>query len=142
MDMLFVTRSVSIPKWEFEFSASRSSGPGGQAVNKTSSRVTLRWNVERTQALSPTQRRRVQAKLGNRIDKAGWLQIHAEDSRSQWTNREVAVQKLCRLLKEALHVERPRRPTRPTRASKARRVAAKKQKGQTKRLRGKPSLDD
>src|SRR5881398_4051353 len=114
-EFIRVTRSVSIPTSEIELRFSRSSGPGGQHAQKTESRVEAVFDVEASAALSPAQKRRVLAKAG-RV-----LRAVAQDERSQWRNRELAVERLVEALREALRVERPRRPTKPSRESKRRR---------------------
>ena len=127
-----VTRSVVIPRSEIELRFSRSSGPGGQHAQRSETRVEAVFDVEASQSLSETQKRRVARKAGP------VLRAIAQDERSQWRNRELAVERVVEALREALRVERPRRPTKPTRASQQRRVDEKKRRGQTKRLRRPP----
>ena len=112
-----VTRSVSIPIREIELRFSRSSGPGGQHAQRTETRVEAVFDVEASSALSPLQKRRVLARAGP------VLRAVAQDERSQWRNRELAVERLVASLREALRVERPRRPTAPS-AAAARRSAS------------------
>jgi ribosome-associated protein len=127
-----VTRSVVIPRSEIELRFSRSSGPGGQHAQRSETRVEAVFDVEASQSLSEIQKRRV-------VHKAGpVLRAVAQDERSQWRNRELAVERVVEALHEALRVERPRRPTKPTRESRRRRVEEKKRRGQTKRLRRPP----
>jgi len=127
-----VTRSVAIPLAEIELRFSRSSGPGGQHAQRTESRVEAVFDVEASAALSPAQKRRVIAKAGP------VLRALAQDERSQWRNRELAIERLVETLREALHVPRRRRPTKPTAASRARRLEAKRRRSETKRLRRRP----
>jgi ribosome-associated protein len=127
-----VTRSVVLPRSEIELRFSRSSGPGGQHAQRSETRVEAVFDVEASQSLSETQKRRVVRKAGP------VLRAIAQDERSQWRNRELAVERVVEALREALRVERPRRPTKPTRASQRRRVEGKKRRGQTKRLRRPP----
>jgi ribosome-associated protein len=124
-----VTRSVLVPLSEIELRVSRSSGPGGQHANKTESRVEAVFDVAASTALSDVQKRRVRAKAGPII------RAVAQDERSQFRNRELAIDRLIARLAEALRVERRRVPTKPSRAVKAKRVDAKKRRGETKRLR-------
>jgi ribosome-associated protein len=124
-----VTRSVLLPLSEIELRVSRSSGPGGQHANKTESRVEAIFDVAASTALSDVQKRRVRAKAGPII------RAVAQDERSQFRNRELAIDRLIARLAEALRVERRRVPTKPSRAVKAKRVDAKKRRGETKRLR-------
>jgi ribosome-associated protein len=127
-----VTRSVVIPRSEIELRFSRSSGPGGQHAQRTESRVEAVFDVEASQSLSEAQKRRIVGKAGP------VLRAVAQDERSQWRNRELAVERLVEALREALRVERRRRPTKPTRESQRRRVDEKKRRGATKRLRRPP----
>lgn len=137
-----ITGDVTIPGSELGFSASRAGGPGGQHVNKTSSRVTLRWDVSSTVALDDAQRARVVERLASRIGKDGILQVSAEGERSQHRNRQDARERLASLVEEALRVPKKRIPTRPTRASKKRRVEEKRRRGAVKKLRSGPPDDD
>jgi ribosome-associated protein len=127
-----VTRSVSIPRSEIELRFSRSSGPGGQHAQKTETRAEAIFEVERSAALTDVQKRRVIAKAGP------VLRAVAQDERSQWRNRELAVERIVEELREALKVERKRRPTKPTRKSKERRLEQKRRRSETKRLRRPP----
>ena len=112
---------VVIPAAELRQSASRSSGPGGQHVNKSATRVTLRWNVRGSGALDERQKDRVCAGLAARLTRAGDLVVHAEASRSRARNLEAAQARMAELIADALEVPRSRRPTRPTAASRGRR---------------------
>jgi ribosome-associated protein len=131
-DPIPVTRSVSIPPDEIELRFSRSSGPGGQHAQKSDTRVEAVFDVEASSALSDAQKRRVLAKAGP------VLRAVAQDERSQWRNRELALERLAETLREALRVERPRRPTRPTRSAVEKRLDQKRRRSQTKRLRRPP----
>ena len=137
-----VTDRITIPGSELSFTASRAGGPGGQHVNKTSTRVTLQWDVSGTDALDATQRARVMERLAGRIGKDGVLRVAAEDERSQHRNRQVARSRLAALVEQALHVPRKRIPTRPSRASQKRRVEQKKRRGAIKKLRSGPPGDE
>jgi ribosome-associated protein len=137
-DDLRISGRVTIPGRELSFLTSRSSGAGGQAVNKTSSRVSLRWNVQDTEALSPLLRGRLVAKLTHRISAAGLLQVHVESERSQHRNREIAVERMRELIQKALAREKPRRPTRPSRGARERRLDTKKRHGKKKADRRDP----
>jgi len=130
-----VTRSVSIPRSEIELRFSRSSGPGGQHAQKTETRAEAVFDVERSVGLSGAQKRRV-------ISTAGpVLRAVAQDERSQWRNRELAIERVVEALREALKVERTRKPTRPSAAARKRRLEQKRQRGETKRLRRRPGDD-
>ena len=115
---------------EIAFRYSRSSGPGGQHAQKTSTRVEALFDVEGSQALTDAQRRRVLERLGPVV------RAVAQDERSQLRNRELATERILEQLREAVKVRRKRRPTKPTAASKERRLEEKKRRGRTKRLRG------
>jgi ribosome-associated protein len=128
-----VTRSVTIPRSDIELRFSRSSGPGGQHAQRTESRVEAVFDVQASSALSDAQKRRVVARAGP------FLRAIAQDERSQWRNRELAVERLVEALRAALFVPRKRRPTTPTRASRERRLEGKRLRSQTKRLRRPPS---
>ena len=138
---LQINSQITIPAWEIVFTASRSSGPGGQHVNKTSSRVTLHWSIKETYALSEFQKRRVLNNLSSRVNQEGLLLIHVDDSRSQYKNKEIAKERLKVLLLEALKVPKKRQATKPTKSSKRRRVDDKKKRGLVKSLRKKPIED-
>jgi ribosome-associated protein len=131
-DSIRVTRSVVLPLTEIEFQVSRSSGPGGQHAQKAETRVVAVFDVEASGALTETQRRRVIARTGT------VLRAVAQDERSQARNRELAVERLVAMLREALRVERKRVPTKPTKAARERRLQQKKRRSETKRLRREP----
>jgi ribosome-associated protein len=131
-DPIPVTRSVSIPQVEIELRFSRSSGPGGQHAQKSDTRVEAVFDVEASSALSDAQKRRVVGKAGP------VLRAVAQDERSQWRNRELALERIAETLREALRVERPRRPTKPTRTAVEKRLDQKRRRSKTKRLRRPP----
>jgi len=134
-DVLHIRSGLAIPLSEIELRTSRSSGPGGQHANVTASRVEASFDVAASETLSEEQRARISAKLGPRVTAA------AQDTRSQYRNRELALERLATRLAHALEVRRPRTKTRPTRASQKRRVDAKKRRGETKRTRRRPEPD-
>jgi ribosome-associated protein len=137
---LRVTRSVLIPARELQWRFSRSSGPGGQGVNTTDSRVELSIDLNTTTALGPVQRARALERLSKRLVD-GVLTVTASAQRSQLQNREAARNRLADILAKALAPPPPKRkPTRATRAAVERRLAEKKRRSQTKRLRR--ELDD
>ncbi|MEE9607911.1 MAG: alternative ribosome rescue aminoacyl-tRNA hydrolase ArfB [Myxococcota bacterium] len=135
-DDLQVNRTLAIPAAELRERASRSSGPGGQHVNKASTRVTLRWNAARSAALSPAQRSRLLARLETRLTRGGDLVVHAGRFRSRERNRQQARERLAGLVRDALAPRRARVATRPGRASRDRRLQAKKRRAGVKRQRG------
>src|SRR5690349_10556418 len=127
-----VTRSVILPLDEIELRFSRSSGPGGQHAQRSETRVEAVFDVESSSALTPAQKRRVVARAGP------VLRAIAQDERSQWRNRELAVERLVAALREALRVERRRVPTKPSAAARERRLEEKRRRGERKRLRRPP----
>ena len=118
-----------LPLSEIELRFSRSSGPGGQHANRSETRVEAIFDVETSGALTDVQKRRVQKRLGPTI------RAVAQDERSQWRNRELAVERVAGKLRDALRVERKRVPTKPTAASRERRLDDKRRRSKTKRLR-------
>jgi len=132
---LEVRRNLVIPAEEIREQASRSGGPGGQHVNKASTRVTLRWSVVDSSALGPAQRARLLERLASRVTRSGELVVHASRMRSRARNRELARERLADLVREGLRVAPPRTATRPSRAARARRVDAKQRRGGLKRTR-------
>jgi ribosome-associated protein len=136
---LKITATVTLPAAELVWRFSRSSGPGGQGVNTTDSRVELSFDVERSAALSESQRRRVLERLARRVVD-GRLVVTASEHRSQLRNRDAAAARLAQLLREALAPDPARRrATRPTLGSQRRRRDAKTHRSQTKRLRRPPA---
>lgn len=132
---LRVTRSVEIPEKELRWRFSRSSGPGGQSVNTADSRVQLSLDLTTTTALGPTQRTRALQRLADRLVD-GVLTVTAQEERSQLRNREIAGERLQQILAEAIAPPpRARRPTKPSKRAVERRIAAKKRRGRTKKLR-------
>jgi ribosome-associated protein len=128
-----VTRSVAIPPSEIELRFSRSSGPGGQHAQRTESRVEAVFDVRGSSALTDAQKRRVLARAGP------VLRAVAQDQRSQWQNRELAVARLVAALRDALRVERRRVPTEPTAAARERRLEEKRRRSELKRRRRPPA---
>ena len=132
-DTIRVTRSVAVPRREIELRFSRSSGPGGQHAQRTETRVEAVFDVEASSALTERQKQRVVTKAGP------VLRAVAQDERSQWRNRELAVERLVDALRAALEVRRERKPTKPSAAAKERRLAAKRRRSDVKKLRRPPS---
>jgi ribosome-associated protein len=128
--------STAIPLREIEIRASRSSGPGGQHANKTSSRIEAVFDVGASSALSDAQKQRIISRLGPRVVTV------AQDARSQARNRELALERMARRLSSALTVARPRHATRPSQASVKRRLAAKRRRSERKRDRQRPGEGD
>ena len=130
-----ITDNVSIPISELHFRFARSSGPGGQHVNRSATQVELLFDVANSPSLDEVQRQRVLSKLKSRIDKEGILHLVSQEARSQLRNREEVVERFQELMREALHVPKRRRPTRPTRAARERRLEEKRRRSEIKRHR-------
>ncbi len=139
--MVRVIDTLSIPPEELWFTTDPSQGPGGQHVNKASTRVTVHFDVAGSPSLTEAQKRRIMGRLRSRMTQGGVLRVAVQDTRSQRRNKELAVQRLAELLREALRVPKRRRPTRPTRASKERRLKSKQRRGAVKRSRAAPGGD-
>ena len=140
-NVLAVNESVSIPRNELDVRVSRSSGAGGQHVNKTSSRVEIFWNVLESRALTDEQRARLREKLASRLTGEGSIRVVASDMRSQSRNRDLAEERLAELVRRALVVPRKRKATKPTRAAKEARLESKKRNSNKKRDRKLGPLD-
>jgi ribosome-associated protein len=125
---------------EFEFITSRSSGPGGQNVNKVNSKVELRFSVFDSQLLTQKEKETIFLKLYHHINKDGILSVTAQTDRSQLKNKEIAIQKFYQWIEIALSPVKPRRKTRPSRASKERRLEDKQANAQKKENRKKLEL--
>ena len=133
---LFVTERIIIPDQELEESFIRSSGPGGQNVNKVATAVQLKFDAARSPSLPEAVRLRAIALAGRRASRDGVIMISAQRHRSQERNRHDAIERLVALLQEAARPVKPRKPTRPSGASRLRRLEAKRRRGETKRGRG------
>ena len=138
---LFVRNGLTIPGHELVEQVSHSGGPGGQHVNKTASRITLRWCPAKSGVLNDTWRARLLKALASRLTKDGEVLVHADSQRSQLQNRENARRRLAELIDAALKVPKVRRATKPTHGSKKRRLAGKKRRSDTKRNRQRPDSD-
>lgn len=134
-DGVVVTPHVTIPWAELELQAITGGGPGGQHVNRSATRIALRWNVRTTQVLDESQRERVMGVLASRLDTDGALRIVAGEHRSQLQNRAEATARLAAVVARALIIPKTRRATKPTRGSIERRLTEKRQRSNTKRDR-------
>ena len=140
--MIRINDHLSLDEGEISESFIRSSGPGGQNVNKLSTAVQLRFDVRRSPSLTTDVRLRLERMAGRRLTRDGVLVIMAQRHRTQERNRQDALDRLKELIQAASIAPTPRRPTRPTRGSKERRLASKKNRSGIKNLRqDKPSLD-
>lgn len=136
-----IVAHLVIPEAELRWTAVRASGPGGQNVNKVSSKVDLRFDFEHSGALAPELKERLRERAGSRLDADGRIQIISQLTRNQSDNLEDARQKLAELLLAVTVVPKRRRKTKPSRAKKAARVADKRVQAQKKQSRGRVSAD-
>ena len=141
-DQLLVNDSVSIPLAEFDFEYIRSSGPGGQNVNKTSTKVRLRWNVVDSPSIDEGLLQRIQQNFRSRITGEGEFLVTSQRTRDRETNRADCLEKLAEMIRQVATPPKKRRPTRPTRGSKERRLQNKKQRSQRKEMRRPPGDGD
>jgi ribosome-associated protein len=140
--MIEINPTLSIPRHELRFEATTSSGPGGQHVNRSRTRITLLFDVEMSTALSPDQKRRVWTKLATRIDRVGRVRVRCGRHRSQAMNREETIRRFAALIRDALRYERRRVATRPSTPQRKRRLKDKRKRSEIKRRRRAPSADD
>jgi len=140
--MIEIAQGICISEEELVFKASRSSGPGGQNVNKLSTRVTLFFDVANCSSLSEVHKRRILEKLAGRADKNGIIRVVSQKFRSQRANRQAAVERLIELLEAALKNRPPRIKTRVPEHAHDRRLKAKKQRSMLKQQRAKSWTDD
>ncbi|MGC9967863.1 MAG: alternative ribosome rescue aminoacyl-tRNA hydrolase ArfB [Syntrophobacteraceae bacterium] len=135
--MIRINEQISIPEEELSFTSSHSSGPGGQNVNKVSSRVTLWFDVVNSPGLSPEQKELVISRLKTRIGKDGLLRVISQQTRSQLENRELAVERFVELVKDAVRQVPIRKKTRVSKGAKLRRLEEKRQHSLLKSKRSK-----
>jgi ribosome-associated protein len=139
---VYVRAGLVIPDSEIEVRATRAAGPGGQNVNKVSTRIELRFDVGGSTVLKDEEKQRLRTRLHTRTSRAGVLRVVCQKHRTRAANERAARERLAELLRAALHVRRARRPTRPTAASRARRRADKRRRADAKRSRRRPAPDD
>jgi ribosome-associated protein len=132
---IVLSHSLKIPTAELQFKTSRSGGPGGQNVNKLETRVEVLLDVVNSPSIPVHIRQRLLSKLTSQLDSSGILHVVAQDTRSQWKNKQLAIERLTDLLKSALIVRKNRIATKPTHTAREVRIRTKKVRGQTKRLR-------
>ncbi len=126
---------------EMIFQTSRSSGPGGQHVNKTETRVELKFHVDGSEILSQAEKERIHQKLKNRISREGYLIISVQENKSQLQNKQLAQQRFYGLLEQALKKRKKRIPTKPTATARQKRIEEKKKISGKKNLRQKPGIE-
>jgi ribosome-associated protein len=141
-EQIRIRGEIAIPLSEIHFRFSRSSGPGGQHVNRTETQVELLFDVGGSASLSDSQKGRILDKLKGYIDKEGILHLVSGSTRSQSQNRTEVIQRFQELLAWTLRPRKRRRPTKPSRAARERRLAAKKRRSEKKRRREKPEIEE
>ena len=142
MDDLRVRRGLVIPAGELRASASRSSGPGGQHVNKSNTRVTLRWSIETSEVLSDRQRALLRSRLDHRLTQSGELILHAGRARSRTRNLERVRERLVEIVAEGLATARPRVATKASAGARKRQAQRKRHRSEVKSRRRRPGFDD
>lgn len=140
--VLHITNTLAIPLSELRFRFTRSSGPGGQHVNRSATRVELLFNMAGSPSLTEAQRERALKALAPYIDSEGVLHLVSQTFRSQLRNREEVVERFQTLMRKAMSVPKRRRPTRPSRAAQERRLASKRRRSEIKRQRGSARAED
>jgi ribosome-associated protein len=140
-DPLRITPRIAIPLREIELRYARSSGPGGQNVNKVASKAVLRFDLRHSPSLPEPARQRALMRLAPRLTRDGELVLSSDAHRDQPRNRAAVLERLRMLLAEAVAVPKRRRPTAPSGAARERRLAEKRARAQRKRQRGRPDLD-
>ncbi len=139
---LHITNTLTIPLSELHFRFARSSGPGGQHVNRSATRVELLFDVAGSPTLTEAQRERVRKVLAPYIDSHGTLRLVSQAFRSQFRNREEVVERFQLLMRQAMRVPKRRHPTRPPQAAQEKRLASKRRRSELKRQRGPVTAED
>ncbi|HEX4068779.1 MAG TPA: alternative ribosome rescue aminoacyl-tRNA hydrolase ArfB [Candidatus Babeliales bacterium] len=134
---LFIKNGITIPEHELEISTSRSGGAGGQHVNKTETRITVRWNATTTTALSDEQKNYLLEKLQSQLTSNGDIVVHNSESRSQQQNKKNALNNLTAIIRNALHKPKKRVATKISKALKEARLKSKAHRGKIKEMRSK-----
>lgn len=134
-DAIWISSRLELPRGELSLRATRSSGPGGQHVNTSSTRIELVWDVAASPSLNESMRATLLRRLASRLDTSGRLRLVSQAERSQFRNREEVVDRFTRMIAAALVEPKVRRATKPTKGSKERRITAKKRRGTLKRDR-------
>tara|TARA_R110002124_G_scaffold120895_6_gene279061 strand:- start:120134 stop:120538 length:405 start_codon:yes stop_codon:yes gene_type:complete len=126
---------------EFQYKAVRSSGPGGQHVNKTATKVEISLDIISSEAFTDLEKERLQQKLSNRISSEGILTLQCGETRSQHRNKAIVLERMLELLKQSLTVAKPRKKTKPSKSAIQKRLKSKKEQALKKKNRRPPSID-
>lgn len=137
MSGLPIKNGIVIPEHELEITASRSGGPGGQHVNKTSSRITVRWNVQKSQVFTDAQKQYLMERLACEITGEGDILVSNSTSRSQGQNKQLALDSLAQKIRKALHVPKKRMKVKIPKSATESRLHQKKKRSETKAMRSK-----
>ena len=140
--MLRINDHLSIDETELDYEFARSSGPGGQNVNKVETKVTLKLDIAASRSLTDLQKTRISENLASRITKDGVLRVTSQRHRTREANRHAAIARFIELIDDALAVRAERRPTKVSRAAKRRRIEEKKRRSQKKAMRRSPGQND
>ncbi len=140
--MLRINDRLSIDETELDYEFARSSGPGGQNVNKVETKVTLKLDIAASRSLTDLQKTRISENLASRITKDGVLRVTSQRHRTREANRHAAIARFIELIDDALAVRAERRPTKVSRAAKRRRIEEKKRRSQKKAMRRSPGQND
>ncbi|MEX1310445.1 MAG: alternative ribosome rescue aminoacyl-tRNA hydrolase ArfB [Candidatus Sulfomarinibacteraceae bacterium] len=140
--MIRINDDLDIDESELDYEFARSSGPGGQNVNKVETKVTLKFDIAASRSLNDLQKSRIANSLASRITKDGILRVTSQRHRTREANRHAAIARFIELVDDALEERAPRKPTKVSRAAKRRRIEGKKRRGQVKQLRKPPKIDD
>jgi ribosome-associated protein len=135
VDIVILNDKISIPVSELEIRFSRSSGPGGQHVNKTSTQAELTFDLANSVSIPPEDRDWLLEKLKHRLDSSGKLRLTSQDTRSQRQNKAIVLERFQEMLRHALRRPKKRKPTKPSKAAVQRRIESKKKRGETKSQR-------
>lgn len=139
---LFIKTGIVIPEHELDISTSRAGGPGGQHVNKSDTRITVRWNILQTNVLNEEQKQQLISKLQTKLTSEGDLIVHNSESRSQVQNKKLALQNLAEEICRALYVPKKRKATKITATAKESRLKSKMLRSAIKKNRHKKYYDD
>ncbi len=138
---IHIKNGTSIPEHELQISTARAGGPGGQHVNKTNTRVIIKWNIHKTDALSETQKQRIMHKLQAELTTEGEVMVQNSSTRSQLQNKKLAIAQLIKKIRNALHVPKKRKKTGISKNVKEKRLKSKKMRSVLKRTRSKKDFE-